>query len=98
MVRAMTYPPTHGDLVDKALTYLKENKSKECRAMTIIQRTEYAESAAKRAERYANTLQKMGIWESEAWNTAIRQENLEMQATDKRFLAKFYGLFVMYNI
>jgi hypothetical protein len=77
MVRAMTYPPTHGDLVDKALTYLKENKRKEYRVMTIMQRTEYAESAAKRAERYANTLQKMGMFESEAWNTAIRQEILE---------------------
>ena len=76
MVRAMTYPPTHGDLTDKALTYLKENRRKEYRTMTAEQRTEYAESAAKRAERYANTLQKMGIWESEAWNTAIRQEIL----------------------
>jgi len=76
MVRAMEYPPSHGDLVDKALTYLKENRKKEYKSMTPAQRTEYAESAAKRAERYANTLQKMGIWESEAWNTAIRQEIL----------------------
>lgn len=76
MVRPMSYPPSHGDLVDKALTYLKENLKKEYKSMTPVQRTEYAESAAKRAERYANTLQKMGIWESEAWNTAIRQEIL----------------------
>jgi acyl-CoA reductase-like NAD-dependent aldehyde dehydrogenase len=59
MVRAMTYPLTHGDLVDKALTYLKENQRKEWRAKTPEQRTEYAELAAKRAERYANPLQTM---------------------------------------
>jgi acyl-CoA reductase-like NAD-dependent aldehyde dehydrogenase len=76
MVRAMTYPPTHGDLVDKALTYLRENQRKEWRAKTPEQRTEYAELAVKRAERYANTLQKMGMFESDAWNTAIRQEIL----------------------
>jgi len=75
----MTCPPTHGDLVDKALTYLKENRRKEYKTMTTEQRTKYAESAAKRAERYANTLQKMGMFESDAWNTDIRQEMLKTE-------------------
>ena len=76
MVRAMTYPPTHGDLVDKALTYLRENQRKEWRAKTPEQRTEYAESTAKRAERYAQNLIREGVFESSAWNQAVRQEIL----------------------
>ena len=76
MVRPMNYPPNHGDLVDKALTNLKENKPNKYRAMTIPTRNQYAESAAKRAERYAKILISQGMFESDAWNMAIRQELL----------------------
>jgi len=52
MVRAMLYPPSHADLVDKALHYLKQVH--RCyRTMTDAERQQYSEDSAKRAERYA---------------------------------------------
>jgi hypothetical protein len=73
----MSYPPCHGDLTDKALTYLKQCHPAEYRHKTIPQRNQYAEDAARRAERYAEILISQGMFESEAWNDAIRTEILE---------------------
>jgi len=72
----MEYPPCHGDLVDKAMTYLKQNRKTEYRKMTVQQRNEYAESLAKSTERLAGNLIRQGVFESEAWNLAIRQNIL----------------------
>jgi hypothetical protein len=75
----MTYPPSHSDLTAKAITYLKENHPKEYRTMTIPKRNQYAELAATRAERYAKNMIAQGIFESEAWNMAIRSEILSSE-------------------
>lgn len=64
MVRPMSYPPCHGDLVAKAITYLKENHPAVYRRKTVPQRNAYAESAATRAERYARNMIAQGVFES----------------------------------
>jgi hypothetical protein len=76
MVSAMSYPPSHDDLVQKALNYLKEIHPQDYNGMSTQRRDKYAEEAANRAEGCAETLIAQSKSESEAWNTAIRQEIL----------------------
>ena len=76
MVSTMSYPPSHGDLVNKALNYLKEVHPLDYGGMSTKRRDKYAEEAANRAEEYAETLIVQGKSESEAWNEAIRREIL----------------------
>ena len=73
MVRAMLYPPSHADLVDKALHYLKQVNPNCYRTMTDAERQQYSEDSAKRAERYARILISQGVFESTAWSTSIRE-------------------------
>ena len=47
MVRAMLYPPSHADLVDKALHYLKQVHPNCYRTMTDAERQQYSEDSAK---------------------------------------------------
>jgi len=76
MVSTMSYPPSHDDLVQKALNYLKEIHPQDYNGMSTQRRDKYAEEAANRAEGCAETLIAQGKPESEPWNTAIRQEIL----------------------
>jgi hypothetical protein len=76
MVSTMSYPPSHDELVQKALNYLKEIHPQDYYGMSTQRRDKYAEEAANRAEGCAETLIAQGKSESEAWNTAIRQEIL----------------------
>ena len=76
MVSPMSYPPSHDDLVEKALNYLKKVHPQDYSGMSTQRRDKYAEEAANRAEEYAATLIAQGKSESEAWNAAIRREIL----------------------
>ena len=74
MVSTMSYPPSHDDLVQKALNYLKEIHHQDYNGMSTQRRDKYAKEAANRAEGCAETVIAQGKPGSEAWNTAIRQE------------------------
>ena len=76
MVSQMNYPPSHGDLVNEALHYLKEKHLEDYNGMSTQKRSKYAEEAANRAEGCAKNLLAKGKPESEAWYTAIKQEIL----------------------
>ena len=73
MVRAMMYPPSHGDLVAKALDYVRQNHPNAWRVTSPEERQEEAEADAARCERYAQILISQGTFESQAWNMAIRE-------------------------
>ena len=84
MVSPMNYPPTHGDLINEALNYLKEKHPQDYRGMTSQKKDKYAEEAANRAEGYAKMLITQGKSASEAWSTAIKKEILGMESDSKR--------------
>lgn len=73
MVRETMYPPSHGDLVQKSLDYLRENHPNAYKSMTEAERQAEAEGDAKRAEHYAEILISQGVFESAAWSTSIRE-------------------------
>ena len=73
MIRPITYPPSHADLVQKALDYVKENHPNYWRSITESERQQEAEADALRCERYAKILIEQGKFESAAWNDAIRE-------------------------
>ncbi len=76
MASQMRWPPNHTDLIDKALNYLKETHPEDYNGMSTQRRSKYAEEAANRTEGCAKSLLAKGKPESEAWDTAIRQEIL----------------------
>jgi len=84
MVNPMNYPPTHGDLINEALNYLKEKHPQDYDGMSSQKRDKYAEEAANRAEGCAKMLIAQGKSVSEAWNTAIKKEILGMDSDSKR--------------
>ena len=84
MVNPMNYPPTHGDLINEALNYLKEKHPQDYDGMSSQKRDKYAEEAANRAEGCAKNLLAKGKPESEAWDAAIRKEILGMESERKQ--------------
>lgn len=72
-MRETTYPPSHGDLVQKSLDYLRNNHPNAWRLMTDEERMEEANADAARCERYAKTLIEQGVFESTAWSQSIRE-------------------------
>jgi hypothetical protein len=76
MVSPMNYPPSHSDLINEALNYLKEKHPQDYSGMSSQKRDKYAEEAANRAEGCAKNLLAKGKPENEAWDMAIRQEIL----------------------
>ena len=73
MVREMLYPPSHGDLVQKSLDYIRLNHPNYWRSITESERQMEAESDAARAEHYAAILIGQGMFESQAWAQSIRE-------------------------
>jgi hypothetical protein len=73
MIRPMTYPPSHADLVAKSLTYIRENHPNYWRSITESERQQEAEADASRAEHYAQILISQGVFESAAWSQSIRE-------------------------
>jgi hypothetical protein len=84
MVNPMNYPPTHGDLINKALNYLKEKHPQDYNGMSSQKRDKYAGEAANRAEGCAKVLIVQGKSASEALDAAIRKEILGNQSDSKR--------------
>jgi hypothetical protein len=72
-MRETTYPPSHADLVAKSLTYIRENHPNYWRSISESERMAEAESDAARCEHYAHILIDQGMFESAAWNDAIRE-------------------------
>lgn len=72
-MRETSYPPSHGDLVQKSLTYIKENHPNYWKSITEDQRMEEAEADAARAEHYAQILISQGVFASDAWSRSIRE-------------------------
>ena len=77
MVRETIYPPSHGDLVAKALDYVRQNHPNYWASLSEAERQEEAEGDAARCERYAKILIEQGVFESKAWNDAIREMMLD---------------------
>ena len=73
MVREMLYPPSHADLVAKALDYVRQNHPNYWRSISDAERQAEAEADAARAERYARILISQGVFESDAWSRSIRE-------------------------
>jgi len=73
MVRETLYPPSHADLVDKAITHLRTCHPNAYKSMTEAEIQEEAEGDAARCERYARILIEQGVFESKAWNDAVRE-------------------------
>jgi len=76
MLSSMNYPPSHGDLINEELNYLKEKHPQDYNGMSFQKRSKYAEEVANRAEGCAKNLLAKGKPKNEAWDTAIRQEIL----------------------
>ena len=84
MVSPRNYPPSHGDLINEALNYLKEKHPEDYNGMSSQKRDKYAEEAANRVEGFAKNLLAKGKPESEVWDTAIRKEILGMESDRKQ--------------
>jgi hypothetical protein len=70
--------PTQQELEAKALRYLKTCKPKELKELKRNGELEQSlQLRARAAKRYALNLMESGVWETEAWNRAIRLEILE---------------------
>jgi hypothetical protein len=73
--------PTLAELEAKALHYLKTCKPKEYRELQKNGELQQSlQRRAKAARRYALNLIESGVWETEAWNRAIRLEILESES------------------
>ena len=77
MVRETMYPPSHGDLVDKAITHLRTCHPNAYKSMSEAEIEEEAQGDAKRAEHYAEILISQGVFESKAWSDAVREMILD---------------------
>jgi hypothetical protein len=73
MVRETLYPPSHADLVQKSLDYIRLNHPNYWASLSQAERQSEAEGDAARCERYAKILIEQGVFESKAWNDAIRE-------------------------
>jgi len=70
--------PTQQELEAKALKFFKECKPKQYRQMQKDgDLKEVCQLRAKATRRYALSLMENGVWETEAWNRAIRTKILE---------------------
>ena len=72
-MRETTYPPSHGDLVQKSLDYIRLNHPNYWRSITESERQAEAESDALRCEHFAQILISQGVFESAAWSQSIRE-------------------------
>jgi hypothetical protein len=72
-MRETTYPPSHADLVQKSLDYIRQNHPNYWRSISEDQRLEEAEADAARCEHYAQILMSQGVFESDAWSRSIRE-------------------------
>lgn len=70
--------PTQQELEAKALKFFRECKPKSYREMkNSSELKEVCQLRAKATRRYALSLMENGVWETEAWNRAIRLKILE---------------------
>jgi hypothetical protein len=70
--------PTQQELEAKALKFFRECKPKSYREMKKSgDLKEVCQLRAKATQRYALSLMENGVWETEAWNRAIRLKILE---------------------
>jgi hypothetical protein len=80
-VIAPEYPPSEETLKAKALRFLRTCRAKEYRELSRSGDLPEAVSLkVKGAQDYAQSLMATGVWETEAWNRAIRSEILESES------------------
>jgi hypothetical protein len=69
--------PSQAELIAKAHNFLKNNRRKEYKRLSVEEREEWAQEKAKAARSYAENLIACGESDVVAWNRAIRLSILE---------------------
>ena len=73
-------PPNEAALRQKVINYLKDCKPKYYRQLKKDgELEEYITGTVARTVRYANNLLESGMFESDAWSRAIREDILEVE-------------------
>jgi len=81
IVQPTEYPPSDESLRAQTVDFMKENQPKIYRQFLVAgDLQEYLDLKVNACKRAAQNLIKNGVFLNQAWNTAIRQEILEIES------------------